>query len=491
MSDNTIRDALIEAMRIDFRTFIERSFLELNPNETFKANWHIDVLAYWLEQVRLGCTKILLICIPPRSLKSHCASVAFPAYLLGHDPSCKIICASYGQDLAEKFASDCRGIMQSTFYRDTFPLTRLSSQRPSLQELVTTLRGSRRATSVGGALTGFGADYLIIDDPMKPQDAFSDTARNATNDWFFHTLLTRRNDQKNGRIVVIMQRLHEEDLIGRIVETFGADNVQLLSFPAIAQQDEAFTITTPFQGTVTYTRLRNDVLHPEREDHAALARLAASMGTYSYSAQYLQSPTPIFGGMVDERWFRRFNSSEVNKPWHYVIQSWDTANKATELSDYSVCATFKIAVDEETGQKDLYLFDIFRAKLDYPALKKAVLELRDKFQAWTVLIEDKASGTQLIQELRPDRWGVAPYYPSSAADSKIMRMHAACGLLESGHVHIPESATWLPDFLNEVKAFPHGKHDDQVDSMSQLIDWLNQDEQYRRKRAWQMSTVHI
>jgi predicted phage terminase large subunit-like protein len=139
----------------------------------------------------------------------------------------------------------------------------------------------------------------------------------------------------------------------------------------------------------------------------------------------------------------------------------------------------------------LYLFDIFRAKLDYPALKKAVLELRQKFQARTVLIEDKASGTQLIQELHPNGWGVAPYCPSSAADSKIMRMYAACGIIENGHVHIPESAAWLPHFLSEVKAFPHGKHDDQVDSMSQLIDWLNQDEQQRRKLAWHTSIVRI
>jgi predicted phage terminase large subunit-like protein len=303
-------------------------------------------------------------------------------------------------------------------------------------------------------------------------------------------LFSRRNDQKNGPIVVIMQRLHENDLVAEIQEKFGAENVELLNFPAIAQKDETYTITTPIEGTITYPWRVNDLLHPERLDRATLDRMRASMGPYYFSSQYLQSPTPIYGGMIDERWFPRYKPEEVeNQSWDYVIQTWDTANKATELSDYSACGTWKIQ-KEETGQKELYLIDMFRAKLDYPALKRAVLQQREEFQAWTVLIEDKASGTQLIQELRPNGWGVAPYYGPPGAD-KIMRMHAACGVIESGHVHIPENAKWLPDFLSEVKAFPHGKYDDQVDSMSQLVDWLNQDEQYRRKRTWHTSTVHI
>lgn len=308
MDEKTSLDLLIEAMRNDFRTFLERSFLELNPDTDFLPNWHLDVLAYKLEQVRLGKIKILLVCVPPRSLKSFCCSVAFPAYLLGHDPSCEIICVSYGQELAEKFANDCRTLMQSHIYKMTFPFTRLSSQRPSLQELATTRRGNRRATSVGGALTGFGADFLIIDDPIKPQDAFSETARNAANDWFFHTLFSRRNHQKNDPIVVIMQRLHENDLVAEIQEKFGAENVDSLSFPAIAQKDETYTITTPIEGTITHTRRVNDLLHPERLDRATLDRMRASMGPYYFSSQYLQSPTPIYGGMIDERWFPRLQT---------------------------------------------------------------------------------------------------------------------------------------------------------------------------------------
>src|SRR4051794_18310457 len=203
MDDNALYQAFIESMRSDFRTFLFRSFLELNPGKEFKPNWHLDILAYKLEKVRLGVIKRLIVCVPPRSLKSITASVAFPAYLLGRDPSCQIICVSYAQELADRFASDCRALMQSSMYKNTFPWTRLASQRPALQELVTTLRGRRLATSVGGVLTGLGADYLLVDDPLKPGDAVSDSLRKALNAWYSDTLSTRLDEKKDGRIVII------------------------------------------------------------------------------------------------------------------------------------------------------------------------------------------------------------------------------------------------------------------------------------------------
>jgi predicted phage terminase large subunit-like protein len=489
MNKTLAMDLLTSAMRIDFRTFLERAFRELNPTTEFKANWHLDVLAYELEQVRLGINKRLIVCVPPRSLKSHCASVAFPAYLLGRDPSSQIICVSYAQDLADKFANDCRTLMQSSIYKSTFPGTRLSSQRPPLQDLQTTKQGFRMATSVGGVLTGFGANFLIIDDALKPQDAFSESARKLANDWFSHTLLTRLNNQKEGRIVLVMQRLHEDDLVGHLLDSFGPNDVRVISFPSVAQEDESFTITSPLEGTRTYTRKRGDLLHPEREGHAELNRLREQMGPYNFSAQYLQSPTPLDGGMIKEPWFRRYSEDERHKfRFSHLIQSWDTANKVTELSDYSVCTTWGITVDPETGERNFYLLDVFRAKLDYPALRQAVLDQRQRFQAWTVMIEDKASGTQLIQDLRPDGWGVARYHPRANQD-KVMRMHAACGVLASGHVHLPEKASWLTAFLNELKAFPHARYDDQVDSMSQVIDWFSQEDEKMRRGTVTFSQV--
>src|SRR6266851_4212994 len=177
-------------LRSDFTAFIERSFHELNPATPFLSNWHIEVIAAELESCRRGETKRLIINVPPRSLKSHCATVAFPAFLLGHNPGAQIICASYGQDLANKHAMDCRTLLASGWYQRLFP-TRLSSPRQALQELTTTQNGFRLATSVGGVLTGRGADFIIIDDPLKPDEALSQTQRKGVNELFDHTLHTR------------------------------------------------------------------------------------------------------------------------------------------------------------------------------------------------------------------------------------------------------------------------------------------------------------
>ena len=166
-------------LRGDLSAFIERSFYQLNPTTTFLRNGHIDVVATALEACRQGEITCLLINEPPRSLKSHCTSVAFPAFLLGHDPSAQIICASYGQELANKHALDCRTIMASAWYQALFPHTRLSSGRQAIEEFMTTGQGFRLSTSVGGVLTGRGADFIIIDDPLKPDEALSDTQRKA------------------------------------------------------------------------------------------------------------------------------------------------------------------------------------------------------------------------------------------------------------------------------------------------------------------------
>src|SRR5206468_10544181 len=188
------------------------------------------------------------------------------------------ICTSYAQDLSNKLASDCRRLMMSNIYKAIFP-TRLVSQHPALQELVTTENGFRLATSIGRVLTGRGADYLIIDDPLKPDEAMSDTERQRVNDWYDHTLLTRLNDKRNGRIIVIMQRLHEDDLVGHLLEK--AD-WRVLRFPAIADADETYTIRCPFGDALTYTRHEGEVFHPGREDRGPLDQIPLTLGSYNF-----------------------------------------------------------------------------------------------------------------------------------------------------------------------------------------------------------------
>jgi hypothetical protein len=213
-----------------------------DPNYRFLPNWHIEIIADELNKCYRGETNRLIITVPPRSLKSHCASVAFPAWLLGRNPCTQIIAASYAQDLAAKHALDCRNVVTSDWFQRLFQ-TRLSQQRQAIQEFVTTKNGWRLATSVGGVLTGRGSDFIIIDDPLKPDEALSETQRNTVNNWFDHTVYSRLNNKRKGCIILIMQRLHEDDLVGH-VQTL--EDWRVLNFPAIAEHDEHYTIQTPF-----------------------------------------------------------------------------------------------------------------------------------------------------------------------------------------------------------------------------------------------------
>lgn len=189
-------------VRNDFVAFVERGFRELNPQTEFRHNWHIDVIAEALEQCRTGKLRRLIINVPPRSLKSHMTSISFVAWLMGHNPAAQIICASYAQDLSDKLAADCRSLMATEWYQDLFKSTRLATRRSAVHDFMTTEKGSRLATSVGGVLTGRGADFIIIDDPLKPDEAVSETQRNAVNNWYDHTLVSRLNDKRTGCIIL-------------------------------------------------------------------------------------------------------------------------------------------------------------------------------------------------------------------------------------------------------------------------------------------------
>jgi predicted phage terminase large subunit-like protein len=446
-------------LRSDLGWFAERCFSELNPQAPFLPNWHIEIIAAKLAEVRQGKIRRLIINLPPRHLKSLMASIAFPAWCLGHDPSTQILCVSYAQDLADKLARDCRSIMMSGWYRRIFP-TRLAPHRQAVQEFITTGQGYRLATSTGGVLTGRGADIILIDDPLKPEEALSEAQRKTANEWYDHTLYSRLNDKRWGAIVIIMQRLHEDDLVGHVL---AQEPWEVLSFPAIAETDEVHEIETIW-GPRCFTRRQGGALHPAREPLDTLDRIRRTIGEYNFAGQYQQSPAPLGGGLVKVDWFKRYRENERPERFDRIVQSWDTANKATELSDFSACTTWGIR------GKDLFLLSVFRRRLEYPALKRAVREQRDLFDASVVLIEDKASGTQLIQELIVDGcYGVTRYQPTT---DKIMRLHAQTAIIENGFVYIPETAPWLAEYLHEMSVFPKGKHDDQVDATAQFLDWF-------------------
>src|SRR5947208_4815350 len=253
-------------LRSDLGYFAQRCFCELNPQAPFAMNWHIEVIAAKLAAVRAGKIRRLIINLPPRHLKSLMAPIAFPAWCLVHDPSAQILSVSYAQDLADKLARDCRSIMMSRWYRRIFP-TRLAPHRQAVQEFITTRQGYRLATSTGGVLTGRGADLILIDDPLKPEEALSEARRRATNDWYANTLYSRLNDKRRGGIVIIMQRLHEDDLVGHVL---GQEPWDVVSFPAIAEADEGHEIAT-IAGPQHFTRRHGQALQPAREPLAPLA----------------------------------------------------------------------------------------------------------------------------------------------------------------------------------------------------------------------------
>lgn len=445
--------------RLDFNVFVERVFVELNGSTPYLDNFHIGLICAELEAVRAGQQRRLAIALPPRSLKSLVVSVAFPAWLLGHNPTAKIICASYGQQLADDLARDCRQVMRSDWYRRLFPATRLASDRQGIANFETSAGGLRHATSVGGALTGLGADIIIVDDPTKPEEVLSDVERARANAWARHTLFTRLNDKATGSIILVMQRLHENDLIGHVSEFTEMKHV---TFSAIAQDREDYTFSTPF-GVRRHHRGEGEALHPEREPLEVLEEIRKAIGTRFFSAQYLQMPAPPGGSIVKPEWFSRYRQSDLPK-FDRVIQSWDTASKPSQLSDYSVCTTW--------GKKDrnIYLLHVLRKRLDYPDLKRTVGDHARAHGASSILIEDCASGIQLIQELRAAN--VSGLQAIKPKGDKVMRMLGQTAQIESGLVFIPVEAPWLEDYLHELMMFPAGRHDDQVDSTSQALGHL-------------------
>jgi len=449
-------------LRHDLSSFIFQCFIELNPTKPYSHNWHIDLIASRLLDVLEGKTTRLIINVPPRSLKSVMVSVAFVAWALGHHPSLRLICASYGQDLADDLAQFCRRIMQSEWYLRLFGVT-LVGGRPPLADFRTTASGGRFATSVGGVLTGRGGDIIIIDDPLKAVDALSDTERQSVNDWFDHTVMTRLNDKKTGAIVIIMQRLHQDDLVGHVLEHGDWD---VLSLPAIAEVEERFVFNTVF-GEQEITRKVGDLLHPAWEPLEVLENMRATLGEYSFAGQYQQSPVPLGGGLVKTKWLIYLDPHEFPEDYDSILQSWDTASKTNQLADFSVCTTW--------GIKDgkFYLLDVWRKRADFPELKQAVIAQYLKHKPQTILVEDKSSGTALIQELKEANiYCIKSVIPKG---DKEMRLFNKTTLFENGAVNLPAKASWLAEYVHELTSFPTAKYDDQVDSTTQALEYFGND----------------
>jgi hypothetical protein len=295
-----VREHARKAARLDLFSFYRLIFPTLAPEaKTFLDARHYQALAAALQKFVTGETPRLLIAIPPRHGKSIFASVALPAWILGSDPKAKIICGSFGDQLAKDFALRTRELLRSSDYHAIFPDTALDVGGTALEELRTTAKGYRLGTSVHGTVTGKGADYIILDDPMKATDASSDSARNAVYEWVKGSLMTRFDKPAEGRMAVVMQRLHQDDLIGRLLADGGW---AILEMPGECQRQQIFDLG----GGQEWTFKPGDLLFPERFDAAALQQLKYDLGETAYNAQILQRPVPPGGALLKLKYFQRY-----------------------------------------------------------------------------------------------------------------------------------------------------------------------------------------
>jgi predicted phage terminase large subunit-like protein len=415
---------------------------------SFIAGNHHRIFAEKLEKVARGELKRLIVNMPPRHTKSEFASYLFPAWVMGQRPETKIIQATHTAELAVGFGRKVKNLIDSEVYRDVFPELALAKDAKASGRWSTDKGGEYYAVGVGGALAGRGANLCIIDDPVSEQDALSPTALDNIYEWY--TSGPRQRLQPGGAIIIVMTRWSIRDLTAKVLQKQaegGADKWEVVEFPAI------------FPDT-------DKVLWPEFWSREELDGVRASIPVAKWNAQYLQNPTAEEGAIVKRDWWNVWDSDEP-PTCSYIIQSYDTAFTKSERSDYSAITTWGVFHPDDGDEAAIILLDAEKGRWEFPELKDAALRLYGEYEPDLVLIEQKASGTPLTQDLRKMGIPVSGFTPGRGAD-KFSRMNACAPVFESGMVYAPE-ARWAEEVIEECAAFPNGEHDDLADSMSQAI----------------------
>lgn len=440
---------------IPLESFVKKCFYELSPADPLMNNWHISLLCKILERVYLGEIKRLIVCMPPRYLKSICISTAFPAWVMGASPHKKIIVASYAMLLAEKLSIDTKTLMDSDWYKLLFPDSVWHKSVRSKRKFANTVGGFRFATSINGSLTGEGADILIADDPQKPLDVLNKKYRDKTYSWLLNTFFSRLNNKKKGAIIIVMQRLHDDDIVGRLLKDKNCNALMqecndwsILNLVAIAKKDEIF-------------RSEGEVLNGKTEDIKMIEKIKNSMGNYYFNAQYQQSPSNLQKGFL-----RKSNICFVNTNFHSILKngifvSVDTAYKCGAENDYTAISLW---VEMENS---IMLFDVILEKMEFGDVLKKLESLFQKYNIHKMLIEDKGSGMSIIQALR--KKFSAKIESIVPVKSKEVRFMSVVSYFESGDVVVNYNVR--EDVILQLLEFPYGKHDDAVDAISQFIFW--------------------
>lgn len=445
------------------RDFVRAGWHVVEPGRKFVPNWHLDAICDHLEAVTLGQIRFLVINIPPRCMKSLAVSVFWPCWEWTKFPSNRFLCSSYAQRLSIRDSVKCRRLITSPWYQsfwgENFVLTGDQNEKGRFENNKT---GYRISTSVGGTGTGEGGDRIVVDDPISADDANSDIKRENTNDWWDDTMSTRGNDPMKAAFVIVMQRLHEDDLSGHVLKTGLYTHLNL---PMEFEPKNRCVVFLKGHKFFEDPRTRNgELLWPERIDDSTLDRYKKTMTSYAIAGQFQQRPAPEEGGIFKKAWFRRFGpKSDLDLPTSglHVIQSWDMSFKDTDGSDF-VCGL----VLGRHGP-NFYVMDRDKRRLDFPKTCQAVLTMTAKWpSAHAKCVEDKANGSAVISLLRQKIPGMIEIQPEGG---KKARAHAIAPVCESGNVYLPEDAPWVDDFIYELCSFPNATHDDQVDAFTQGI----------------------
>jgi predicted phage terminase large subunit-like protein len=429
-------------LRSDFLSFVKHVWPD------FIEGYHHKKISEAFNKLRTGELTRLIINMPPRHTKSEFASYFLPAWMIGNNPKLKIIQATHTAELAVRFGRKAKSLIDSQEYQDLFK-TRLREDSKAAGRWETDQGGEYFAVGVQGAVTGRGADLLIIDDPHSEQDVYSPTAFEKAYEWY--TSGPRQRLQPGGRIVLVMTRWSTKDLTAQLVNAGAkeekADQWEVIEFPAIMPS--------------------GDPVWPEYWSLEALEAVKASAGVAKWSAQYMQDPTSEEGAIIKREWWKDWDKNHL-PPLQHVIQSYDTAFMKKETADFSAITTWGIFQNDEDSPQQLILLDALKERLEFPDLRRVAKEQYDYWQPETVLIEAKASGLPLTYELRQMGIPVVNFSPSKGND-KHSRVNAVAPLFESGMVWAPKDKTYAQEVIEECAAFPYGDHDDLVDSMTQAL----------------------
>lgn len=414
---------------------------------------HIQALSDALEAIERGELKRLIVLMPPRHGKSELVSLRFPCWYLARHPEDYIVQSGYAESIALTHSRKARDIFISPKMSRLFPNIHhrperagqevILPERQAAHEWGTKQGGSYYAVGIGGGLTGRGFDVGIIDDPVKDdEEASSQTIRDKVWEWYKTVFRTRA--QPDAAIVVVMTRWHQDDLVGRILkqaqEDLASDQWKVLHFPAITE---------------------GQALWAERYTLNVLEQIRSSIGGRAFESLYQGNPTIAEGQIIKREWWQYFREPPV---FQRRIQSWDTAFKDKSQNDYSVCTTWGEA------KNGYYLLGVWRDKVEFPELKRVAVALYERDVPDLVLVEDKASGQSLVQELQ--RNTRIPVLPVKVDANKVARANSVTPLIEAGKVLLPENAPWLFDYIEELSAFPNAIHDDQVDSTTQALSYM-------------------